>query len=145
MKNTIIHASCVSVNNKAILLLGESGSGKSDLALRLIDGGAQLVADDYTELSLQNNILTAAPPQKLEGLIEARGIGILTLPFIRDVAVKLAVKLVPRADVERLPESHFFDCPTFSNCNLQKIPLLYLSAHDASTPAKIRFFINISG
>jgi serine kinase of HPr protein (carbohydrate metabolism regulator) len=135
-KNTIIHASCVSVNNKAILLLGDSGSGKSDLALRLIDGGAQLVADDYVEIRVQNNILTASPPKQLEGLIEARGIGILSLPFIRDIELKLAINLVARDAVERLPEAQFFDCLE------HKLPLLSLHAFDSSTPAKIRFFID---
>lgn len=135
-KSIIIHASCISINNKAILLTGESGSGKSDLALRLIDNGAMLVADDYTEISLQGNILAAAPPPKLEGLIEARGIGILTMQFVRDIEIKIAICLVPRKDVERLPEPQFFDCLEM------KLPLLSLNAYDASTPAKIRFFIN---
>lgn len=136
MKNTIIHASCVSINNKAILLIGDSGSGKSDIALRLIDGGAQLVADDYIEITSKENMLTVAPPKKLEGLIEARGVGILTLPFIRDIELKLVIKLVARDEVERLPEPQFFDCLGY------KLPLLCLHAFDASTPAKIRFTIN---
>ena len=133
---SIIHASCVSVNNKAILLLGYSGSGKSDLALRLIDSGAQLVSDDYVEIKLDKNKLIASPPEKLEGLIEARGIGILTLPFIRYIELKLAVNLVAREKIERMPEPQFFDCLE------HKLPLLSLHAFDASTPAKIRFFIN---
>jgi HPr kinase/phosphorylase len=145
MKLHTIHASCVSVNNKAILLLGESGSGKSDLALRLIDRGAQLIADDYTDITANGNILTAAPPQKLEGLLEVRGIGILTLPFIRDIKVEMAINLIPRKEVERLPDEQFFDCQTFFGCNQQKIPLLSLHAYDASTPAKIFFSINILG
>ena len=52
-----LHASCVAINGQAVLLAGASGTGKSDLALRLIDHGAQLVADDQTELSLQNGVL----------------------------------------------------------------------------------------
>lgn len=136
MKKITIHASCVSVNNKAILLMGESGSGKSDLALRLIDDGAQLIADDYTEISLIDNILTASPPIKIEGMIEVRGIGILTLPFVRDIPLKLAVKLVPHKEVERLPEPQFFDCLGV------QIPLLLLCAYNASAPVKIRFFVN---
>mgnify|MGYP001290723646 CR=1 FL=1 len=133
---SIIHASCVSVNNKAILLLGDSGSGKSDLALRMIDSGALLVADDYVEIKTDKNRLIASPPKRLEGLIEARGVGILTLPFIRDIEVKLAVNLVAREKIERMPEQQFFDCLE------HKLPLLSLHAFDASTPAKIRFFID---
>lgn len=136
MKNTIIHASCVSMNNKAILLIGDSGSGKSDLALRLIDGGAQLVSDDYVEITKEGDILIVAPPESIEGLIEMRGVGIMTMPFIRDTELKLAIKLVKCDEVERLPEPQFFDCLE------HKIPLLSLYAFDASTPAKIRFFMN---
>lgn len=135
MKKVTIHASCIAINNKAILLLGKSGSGKSDLALRLIDGGAQLITDDYVEITACETTLTAAPPQKLEGLIEAQGVGILTMPFIHDIEIKLAINLIPREEVERLPEPQFFSCLE------QQIPLLSLCSHDASTPTKIRFYI----
>ena len=115
--------------------MGKSGSGKSDLALRLIDSGARLVSDDYVEIREEENILYASPPLQIEGIIEARGIGLIQLPFQRNIPVKMAVNLIGREEVERLPEPQFFNC---LGCHL---PLLSLHAYDASTPVKIRFAI----
>lgn len=135
MKSILLHASCVSIENRALLIVGESGGGKSDLALRLIEQGAKLVADDYVEISLRDGILFSRPPTRIAGMIEARGVGILKLPYADDVAVRLAVKLTAREAVERLPEPQFFDCLGF------KLPLLCLHGFDASATAKIRFAI----
>jgi serine kinase of HPr protein (carbohydrate metabolism regulator) len=135
MSELFLHAGCVSIDGAGVLLLGDSGSGKSDLALRLIDAGAQLVSDDQVRLRTQNTELLASPPEKIAGLLEARGVGILTLPYASSAIVKLAVRLVPRPQVERLPEPAFFDC---LGCQL---PLLSLNAFDASTVAKIRYYV----
>ena len=75
-----IHASCVAIGGKAVLLLGASASGKSDLALRLIDGGAVLVADDRTILRVKNGGLNASAPPSIRGLLEIRAVGIVKLP-----------------------------------------------------------------
>jgi HPr kinase/phosphorylase len=128
-----IHGTCVKLASGAgVLIVGASGSGKSDLALRLIDGGAILVADDRTDLHAQNGVLIATPPPTLAGLIELRGVGIVTMPYERSAAVTLAIELVPRADVVRLPEP-----AQFTQLGIT-IRLLRLHAFDASTPAKIR-------
>lgn len=133
----LLHASCVAVQGQGVLLLGESGTGKSDLALRLIDTGAKLVADDQVSISLQNDTLTASPPQALAGLLEVRGMGLFRLPFLHSCPLALAVRLVARESVERLPDiAHQFDCLN------KKLPLLSLPAFDASTPAKIRLFLS---
>lgn len=137
MKNKVIHASCISINGKAVLLMGESGSGKSDLALRLIDRGALLVADDYTSVSLERNILFASPPQNIAGLIEIRGMGVMNLSFVENIPLKFAVMLTDREKIERIPEESFFYC---LDC---KLPLIYLCAYDASSVAKIHFFMNM--
>jgi HPr kinase/phosphorylase len=129
-----LHATCVSIDGKGILLLGASGSGKSDLALRLIDSGAQLIADDQVEIVKTKNALLASPPAKLCGLIEARGVGILKLPYMQNVPLVLAVELVARKEVERLPDPAFFSCLAL------RLPLLSLHAFDNSTCAKIRLF-----
>ena len=96
-----LHASCVAKGGRAILIAGKSGSGKSDLALRLIDRGAVLVSDDYTIVRRTSGRIEARPPATIRGKIEVRGLGILDLPYEEDVAVGLFVDL--DRPVERLP------------------------------------------
>ncbi|MCP1337235.1 HPr kinase/phosphorylase [Futiania mangrovi] len=98
-----IHATCVAIEGRAVLLRGASGAGKSDLALRLVDEGADLVADDRVRLALRGGRLVASPPRTLEGLLEVRGLGIVRLPFLAGVHVTLVADLVPAADILRLP------------------------------------------
>ncbi|RMF16145.1 MAG: serine kinase, partial [Alphaproteobacteria bacterium] len=78
-KGELVHASCVAWHGRGILLRGPSGAGKSALALRLIEAGALLVADDYVVLDAQStpDRLLAAPPPRIAGLIEVRGLGLL--------------------------------------------------------------------
>lgn len=100
-----LHASCVEIQNRGVLLLGASGSGKSDLAARLIDGGAVLVADDQVWLTREEDRLIARPAEALAGLIEVRGVGILRLPFRAAVPLALVVELEPGGEVPRLPDA----------------------------------------
>jgi serine kinase of HPr protein (carbohydrate metabolism regulator) len=130
-----LHATCVSVDGKGILILGPSGSGKSDLALRLIDGGAVLVADDRVDISRQEEALIASAPANLGGMLEVRGIGIVRLPHSEQVSLRLMVELVGRDEVERMPEARFWDC-----LGLQ-LPLLSLNAFEHSVCAKIRVYV----
>ncbi len=132
---TQLHASCVSLKEGAVLLLGNSGSGKSDLALRLIDDGAKLVADDRVNLVASGGQLHASVPQPIAGKIEVRGIGILTLPYVQNIPVKLALRLEPGQVQERLPESSFFDCLGL------RVPLLSFNPFEGSACAKIRVFL----
>jgi len=137
-----IHATCVALPEGGVLLRGRSGSGKSDLALRLIDNGARLVADDRVELSRDGDRLIARPPATIAGLIEARGVGILRLPPERlapQAAIVLIVDLVDPAAVERLPEA---TCEDLLGVSLRRVAL---SAFEASTPAKIRLALRASG
>ncbi|MFO0389993.1 MAG: HPr kinase/phosphorylase [Alphaproteobacteria bacterium] len=134
-KHIYQHASCVSIDGQGVLLLGKSGAGKSDLALRLIHAGAMLVADDQVMITLANGQLLASSPEKIIGLIEARGVGLLTLHHRQNVPLVLAVKLVERKAVSRLPEPTFFDC-----FDLQ-VPLLSLHAFDDSVCAKIFLYL----
>jgi HPr kinase/phosphorylase len=119
------------LSGHGVLFMGPSGSGKSDLTLRLIDGGAMLVGDDQIQLFNTGNCLLASPVVSLAGMIEIRGIGIKTLPYESNAPVSLAVSLVDRDKIERMPEPQFFDCLG------HQVPLLYLHAFDNSTPAKI--------
>jgi HPr kinase/phosphorylase len=141
-----IHASCIILRGAGaafgapgecgVLLLGESGAGKSDLALRLIAQGALLVTDDRTELFVHSNILCARPPKTIAGLIEVRGIGIMSLPFEKAAVVGLVVQLVPRKLVPRMPAHEEFDPPPKLEVK-KKPPLVRISAFDPSAPAKI--------
>src|SRR3546814_4210439 len=79
-----IHANCVALDGRAILLMGNSGSGKSDLSLRLIDRGWSLVADDYVCLIPSGGKLLAKPPPNIAGRIEVRNVGLVELPYLSD-------------------------------------------------------------
>ena len=71
-----VHGTCIAIDGAGVLLRGPSGCGKSDLALRLIDGGAVLVADDRVSLEARAGDLVASAPDALAGLLEVRGVGI---------------------------------------------------------------------
>jgi HPr kinase/phosphorylase len=98
----LFHASCVAVNGRGLLIMGPSGSGKSALALQLMAMGAQLVADDQTEIMVQDGSLMASCPTALFGLIEARGLGILRADSIARAKLVLAVDL-SQSETDRLP------------------------------------------
>ena len=116
----------------AVLLRGPSGSGKSDLALRLIARyGAQLISDDQVIIRAPAKQLLCEAPPELAGMIEVRGLGLLRLDAHTGAPVALLVDLVARADVPRLPEND-----TVTLCNIA-IPRLKLHAFDDGTPDKI--------
>jgi HPr kinase/phosphorylase len=98
----ILHASCVAVLGRGLLILGPSGSGKSALALRLLTLGASLVADDRTEITRTGGDLVARCPAPIIGLIEARGVGILRAPVVDEARVVLVADL-GRTEDQRLP------------------------------------------
>ncbi|MFC3228042.1 HPr kinase/phosphorylase [Marinibaculum pumilum] len=132
--SAILHATCIAIGEAGVLLRGPSGSGKSDLALRLIDAGAALVADDMVALAATDGRLRAAPPPPLAGLLEVRGIGPLRLPH-RDADLCLAVDLVPAAEIERVPlpaELALLGC---------RLPLLRIDPEAASAPARLRLAV----
>lgn len=97
-----LHASCVAVDGKGLLIFGRSGSGKSSLALQLIALGAGLVSDDQTIVSARDGELIAAPPTPIAGTIEARYLGLLSCPVVGSAAIALAVDL-DQTETERLP------------------------------------------
>lgn len=98
-----IQAGCVAIDGRALLIMGEPGSGKSSLALALIDRGAVLIGDDGVTLEAQGGRLIASPPPNIAGLIEVRNVGLITLPTASGVPVALALTLDQAA--ERLPET----------------------------------------
>lgn len=132
---TLHHASSVEFEGKGIIIFGDSGSGKSDLALRLIDAGGKLISDDYVSVIAKDNILYAQTAPNIEGLIEVRGVGLVTTPFKKSMTLDLALELKPMGKIERLPEDSFFE---EAGC---KIPLYYFDGFSASALAKIRFIL----
>ena len=98
-----LHATCVAFEGQAILLIGSSGSGKSAIALDLISRGAELVSDDQVILEERDGVLVAKPVEQLEGMIEARGIGILSTEAVSSASVSLVVDL-DQTELKRLPE-----------------------------------------
>ena len=129
-----IHAGCVALGKKGVLILGESGAGKSDLMLRLMDEGAKLVADDRTELYVARGRFCARAPKSIAGLIEVRGLGIIAQPFVTGVGVALAVRL---GTPERLPERQFFQPPPGIS-PAKAVPLIVLDGRAASATARLR-------
>ena len=100
-RSQVLHASCVAVNDKALLILGKSGAGKSGLALDLMAFGARLVADDQTMLWAEAGRLMARAPAATAGLIEARFCGLLRVPFLPEAEVTLALDL-DKTETDRL-------------------------------------------
>ena len=105
--SVLMHGSCVVVGDSAVLILGASGSGKSGLALQMIALGAVLVADDGVQLTRIGEKICARAPKNLIGMIEARGIGILSTVCRQDVPVDLVVDLDMSADA-RMPVTQLF-------------------------------------
>ena len=133
-----VHGTSVAVDGLGVLLRGPSGSGKSDLALRLIDGGAALVADDRTILSRNGDEILANAPSRIAGRMEVRGLGIVRLSAIADVPMRLIVDIVPAADVLRLPKA------AETMLLGVALPVLRLAAFEASTSAKIRLALRLT-
>jgi HPr kinase/phosphorylase len=142
----LVHATCVVLGNAcvpfggavegAVLLIGASGAGKSDVALRLIGMGAKLLSDDQTLLFEEEGRLLADTPPSLHGRMEVRGVGVVTENAAQPAPVILAVRLDETADIPRLPEAATHRLPQgLEGC--PEPPFLVLRPFEASTPAKI--------
>jgi len=132
-----VHASCVAIGGRGVLLAGRSGAGKSDLALRLIDRGAALVSDDYTELRDIGGILLARAPGTIAGKVEVRGVGIIELEPAADVPVCLYADL--DAAPARLPEA------ATERVAGQDIPRIGIAALEPSAPLKLEYALVLFG
>jgi serine kinase of HPr protein (carbohydrate metabolism regulator) len=138
LSSETLHASCVAIAGRAVLIEGPSGSGKSDLALRLIDRGAVLVSDDYTLIQRVDGTLLASAPATIAGKIEVRGLGILSLAN-RD-RVPVALMIVAGSPVERMPE------PGRTREILGiKVPVVALGAIEPSAPIKVEIALAENG
>ena len=132
----LIHATAVALpvdgGWAGVLLRGAPGSGKSDLALRLIDEGARLVADDQTELCSAGETLIARAPARIAGRLEVRGLGLARVPAVDQAALVLVVDLVARSDIERLPPPRTVSLAGY------RVAALYLAPFEISAAAKLR-------
>ena len=124
-----LHATAIVIGRRAVLLVGQSGAGKSDLALRLIDRGAVLIADDQVVLRVDDAVLIAQSPPAIRGMMEVRGVGIVDTPTIAEAGVALIVDLDSVPD--RLPD------PRSRNIGGVEVPLIALNGLEASAPIKV--------
>ena len=130
--SSLIHATAVAIDGAAVLLRGPPGAGKSDLALRLIEDGARLIADDQTLLRRADNRVLVRAPATIDGLLEVRGVGIVRVDPLDEAPLALIVDLVPPEQVERIPDNR-------SEVVLGlAFPLIALAAFEVSATAKLR-------
>jgi serine kinase of HPr protein (carbohydrate metabolism regulator) len=130
LSSEMLHATSVAIRGLGVLIEGKSGEGKSDLALRLIDRGATLIADDQTICRRESGALLACVPPTIAGRIEVRGIGILTMPHQDRVPVALLIVILDHPP--RLPEDR-----RYRRIAGVDVPVLALSALEPSAPIKV--------
>jgi serine kinase of HPr protein (carbohydrate metabolism regulator) len=125
-----LHASTVAREGRAVLISGPSGSGKSDLALRMLDRGFTLVSDDRTIIRKEGERLLASAPGTIKGKLEIRGVGIVEMESADNVPVAIVVEL--RSDIERFPDDGRERLILGT-----AIPLISVDATTASAPSKV--------
>lgn len=138
MKPALLHATCVSLKGKGVLICGNPGSGKSSLALQLMDRGALLVADDQTFLSQEGEVLIAHAPPSLKGRLEVRGVGLCAFPYQEKTNICLWVDLCEEKDIERLPTSLFIEYYTI------KVPHLKIKQNDPLGGIKVELKVGLN-
>ncbi|MEP2781767.1 MAG: HPr kinase/phosphatase C-terminal domain-containing protein [Pseudoruegeria sp.] len=128
-----VHATSVSVSGRGVLICGKSGSGKSSLAMEMLALGAILIADDQTILSQSNGAIELRCPFTIDGLIEARGMGILRCPSAGATPLSVIVDL-ERDEAERCPPEREIDLVGHS------VPLLF-NVPARQFPAALMIFL----
>ena len=138
LSSETLHASTVALNGRAVLIMGPSGSGKSDLALRLIDRGFILVSDDQTIVKKQGGKLLASAPSNIRGKLEIRGVGIVDMEMTDNAPIALAVELT--SDITRMPDDSR-ERPMLGI----GIPLISVDAMTASAASKVALALDRLG
>jgi serine kinase of HPr protein (carbohydrate metabolism regulator) len=138
LSSETVHASTVASDGRAVLISGPSGSGKSDLALRLLDRGFTLVSDDQTIVRRDGDRLVASAPPTIKGKLEIRGIGIVEMNTVSDVPVALFVELT--SEIMRLPDDRR-ERPVLG----VNLPLVSVDALTASAASKVALALDRLG
>jgi len=133
-----LHASCVATEGRAVLIAGPSGSGKSDLALRLLDRGFTLVSDDRTIVRKEGDKLVASAPETIKGKLEIRGVGIVDMETVSNMPLALVVELT--SDIQRLPDDARERLILGTS-----VPLISVDAMTASAPSKVALALDRLG
>ena len=130
-----VHSSAIVLEDNGILIIGDSGSGKSDLALRLIDSGATLISDDITICEKKKNLIYLSAPLETRGLLEVREVGIITVPFVEGIILRMIVKL-EAGGLERIPQKNKYKIFGL------KIPMLTINGKNSSSVVKVKVKLN---
>ena len=138
LSSETLHASTVALDGRAVLIMGPSGSGKSDLALRLLDRGFVLVSDDQTIVKKADDRLIASAPRTIHGKLEIRGVGIVEMDTVDDVPVALVVELT--SYIQRLPDDSR-ERPILGLA----VPLISVDAMTASAASKVALALDRLG
>ena len=133
-----VHAGCVAIGGRGVLIAGRPGSGKSDLALRLIDRGAVLVSDDYTLVIRSDGRLVASAPPTIAGQMEIRGVGLVEMEAAGEVPLCLLV------DLDRAPDRLPDEGERAALAGLE-LPMIGLGALEASAPIKVEYALRNFG
>lgn len=128
----LMHATAVAIDGQGVLLLGPSGSGKSDLALRLIDRGAQLISDDAVPIEVRNGLPVLLAPANIAGKLEVRGIGIVSADHIASAPLRLMVQIANQ--LERMPPDDIAGVMAGYS-----VPLFHSLPFEASAPIKLEY------
>ena len=130
-----LHATSVAIEDNGVAIFGNSGSGKSDLALRLIDSGATLISDDITVFSKSEKNIHLFGVKNTKGLLEVRELGIITVPYIEGIRLKLVIKLTDK-EIERIPKKNQ------TNLLGLKFPKLEINGKNPSSVVKVKVKLN---
>jgi serine kinase of HPr protein (carbohydrate metabolism regulator) len=138
LSSETIHASTVALEGRAVLISGPSGSGKSDLTLRLLDRGFTLVSDDQTIVKREGERLIASAPPTIKGKLEIRGIGIVEMDTVETAPIALYVELT--SEIVRLPDDRR-ERPVLG----VNLPLISVDAQTASAASKVSLALDRLG